>query len=131
MADISNQYRRPASLKGVLLCAATLVKLAHGDIEKLFGAQMNTLGRTSLSVTLMLIGPPVLLLMWAHLLRPAWQGSEWMALLAALLLGLAGVVSAPWSNRVQAVVATAYILTAVIALPFLDLLAVCSTGDCL
>ena len=37
MADILNQYRRPASLKGVLLYAATWVKLAHGDIEKLFG----------------------------------------------------------------------------------------------
>ena len=93
--------------------------------------EKNALGRTISAVTLMLIGPPLLLLLWAHLLRPTWQGSEWMALLAALLLGLAGVVSAPWSNRAQAVVAVAYIVIAVAALPFLNLLAVCSTGDCL
>jgi hypothetical protein len=88
-------------------------------------------GRTIFAVTLMLVGPPLLLLLWAHLLRPTWQGLEGIALLAAGLMGLAGVVSAPWSNRVQAVVATAYILIALFALPFLGLLAVCSTGDCL
>jgi hypothetical protein len=89
------------------------------------------LGRTILALTLMLVGPPMLLLLWAHLLRPAWHGSDWIALFAAGLLGLGGVVSAPWSNRVQAVVAIAYILTAVAVLPFLGLVAVCSTGDCL
>jgi hypothetical protein len=85
---------------------------------------MSRPSRTILSLLLMLVGPPVLLLLWAHLLRPIWQGSDWIALFAAGLLGLAGVVSAPWSNRVQAVVATAYILIAVAALPFLTLLAV-------
>ena len=84
-----------------------------------------------LALVPMLFGPPLVLLLWAHLVRPIWQGSEWIALLAAVLSGLAGVVTSPWSNRVQAVVAVAYILVAMVALPFLLLGAVCSTGDCL
>jgi hypothetical protein len=91
---------------------------------------MSGVGRTIGALTLMLAGPPLLLLLWAQLIRPMWQSSEWIALLAAGLSGLAGVVSTPWSNRVQAIVAVAYILVAVVALPFLLLVAVCSTGDC-
>jgi len=92
---------------------------------------MTRLSRTLLPFMLMLLGPPALLLLWAHLVRPIWQGSGVIALFAAGLLGVAGVVSSPWSNRVQAVVVIVYILIAMVTLPFLSLLAVCSTGDCI
>src|SRR3954471_8840052 len=74
----------------------------HREIVR---AEMTRLGRTLASLMLMLLGPPLVLLLWAHLVRPIWHGSELIALFAAGLLGLGGVVSATWSNRVQAVVA--------------------------
>lgn len=99
---------------------------------------MNDLARTVLAILIMIVGPPLLLLLWAHLLRPFGQGSELVALLSELvallaagLLGVAGVLVAPWSERVRAVVATLYLLIAFAALPLLLLSAVCSTGDCL
>ena len=99
---------------------------------------MSGLARTLVAILMMVVGPPLLLLLWAHLLRPfgqgsevIGQGSELLALLVAGLFGVAGVLVAPWSERVRAVVAALYLLIAFVALPFLLLTAVCSTGDCL
>jgi len=92
---------------------------------------MSGSGRTISAVALMLAAPPLLLVLWVQLVRPIWQGSEWLALLVAGLSGLAGVIVAPWSERAKAIVAATYCLIAVAALPFLLLAAVCSTGDCL
>ena len=79
----------------------------------------------------MFVGPPLLLLLWAHLLRPVVPHSDWFALAAAGLLGLVGLAIAPWSGTVKAVVAVAYIPLGILALPLITLLAVCSTGDCI
>ena len=79
----------------------------------------------------MFAGPPLVLLLWAHLLRPVVPHSDWFALPAAGLFGLAGVATAPWSDSVKTAVAVAYIVLGVLALPFVGLLAVCSTGDCI
>ena len=83
------------------------------------------------TVVLMLAGPPLLLLLWAHLVRPIWPGLDWIAVIAAGLMGLAVLAAAPWTSNVRTGVAVAYILLGIAALPFLTLLAVCSTGDCL
>ena len=79
----------------------------------------------------MFVGPPLLLLLWAHLLRPLLPHSDWFALAAAGLLGLVGAATAPWSGSVKTVAAVAYIVLCVLTLPLVTLLAVCSTGDCL
>ena len=80
---------------------------------------------------LMLVAPPLALLLWAHLIRPAASDSDIIALFLAGIIGLAGAVTAPWSPKVKAAASIAYIAVGVMALPLLTLLAVCSTGDCL
>ena len=83
------------------------------------------------SVVLMVLGPPTVLLSWAHFLRSELVTSEWPALIFAVMLGLVGVLTAPWRSEVKAALAVGYLLLAIPALPFIGLLAVCSTGDCL
>ncbi|HEV2043987.1 MAG TPA: hypothetical protein VGR05_04835, partial [Sphingomicrobium sp.] len=75
--------------------------------------------------------PPLLLVLWAHLLRPFWPNSDWFAVIAAGLIGMAAVATAPWRDRTRAVIAVVYIVLLWASLPFVGLLAVCSTGDCL
>jgi hypothetical protein len=86
---------------------------------------------TARSVAIIFVGPPLVLFTWAHLLHQNFPGSSWAGFFAAGVIGLAGVASAPWSNTMKIFVATAYIGLGVVILPFLTLLAVCSTGDCL
>jgi hypothetical protein len=83
------------------------------------------------SLTLMLLAPPLVLIAWAHLIRPTSSGWDWPALIVAGLLGLVGVATAPWRGTLKSIVTVAYALLLVVALPFVGLLAVCSTGDCL
>lgn len=83
------------------------------------------------SVVLMVLGPPAVLLLWAHLLRSELVTSEWPALIVAVMLGLVGVLTAPWRSEVKAGLAVGYLTLAIPTLPFIGLLAVCSTGDCL
>jgi hypothetical protein len=80
---------------------------------------------------LMLLAPPVVLLFWAHLVRPTYSGWDWPACIAAGLVGLAGAATAPWQGLWKWGVAIVYGLLLLPALPFVGLLAVCSTGDCL
>ncbi len=86
---------------------------------------------TARTLAIMLLAPPLVLLLWAHFVRPVVSGLDVLAVLLAGIMGLAGVATAPWSARVKGTVAVAYIGLAVAALPFMTLLAVCSTGDCL
>jgi hypothetical protein len=83
------------------------------------------------SILLMLVAPPIVLVLWAHLIRPEWPGLDWPATILAGLLGLVGVATSPWRTDVKAAVGAVYIALALVVLPFLGLLAVCSTGDCL
>src|SRR4029450_2633469 len=83
------------------------------------------------STLLMLVGPLVVLLLWAHMVRPHWPGREWPAVLIAALVGLIGIATSTWRTNVKAVLAAAYVFLAMVGLPYLTLLAVCSTGDCL
>lgn len=83
------------------------------------------------SVLIALFGPPVVLLLWAHLIPPHWDDSTWPALILAGLAGLAGIVTAPWRVEIKTLLATAYVALAFFGMRFLALLAVCTTGDCL
>lgn len=86
---------------------------------------------TSRSVALMILGPPLILFCWAHLIRPVISGMDWFAFVLAGFVGLAGAASGPWSIKVKGVVAVLYMCLFVATLPFIGLLAVCSTGDCI
>ena len=83
------------------------------------------------ALMLMLVAPPLVLLMWAHLVRSAYSGWDWPVVIVAGLIGLAGAATAPWRGTLKWVVAVAYALLLVPALPLAGLIAVCSTGDCL
>lgn len=83
------------------------------------------------ALMLMLLAPPLVLLLWAHVIRPTYSGWDWVAVILAGLLGLAGAATAPWRKTWKLGVAVVYGLLLVPALPFAGLLAVCSTGDCL
>jgi hypothetical protein len=83
------------------------------------------------TLAVMVVAPPVVLLIWAHFLRPTFSGLDLLAVLCAGALGLIGVITGPWSGMTRTIVAVCYIVVSLAALPFLTLLAVCSTGDCL
>jgi hypothetical protein len=86
---------------------------------------------TARSIAIMIFVPPLLLLCWAHFIRPTISGSGYFAVFLAAIFGIAGVATAPWSAKAKVVVAILYIGLAVATLPWMTLLAVCSTGDCL
>ena len=86
---------------------------------------------TARTLAIMLLAPPLVLFLWAHLIRPTASDLDLLAVFSAGIIGLAGAATAPWPAKIKAAVAVAYIGLAVGALPFVTLLAVCSTGDCL
>jgi hypothetical protein len=79
------------------------------------------------SLSIMFVAPPILLIVWAHLAPPLGLA----ALCAAVLVGLIGLATAPWSNDWKALGLLGYIIYAALALPFLGLIAECTTGNCL
>jgi len=81
------------------------------------------------SLLVMLLGPPLLLLFWAHFIRDTWPGLDWPTMIVAGLVGLIGIVTPPWGAKVEGGVGVAYLAIVIAALPFVGLLAVCSTGD--
>jgi hypothetical protein len=87
--------------------------------------------REAVSVSVALLGPPLVLIFWAHFVRLGPPETEWPALCIAILVGLTGILAGPWRRRHKAIVGACYVVVAAVALPFLSLLAVCSTGDCL
>lgn len=89
------------------------------------------MGGSVRSILLMLLGPPVVLLLWAHLIRPNWLGWDWPVMITAVLLGLVGIGTSPWRLEAKVTLLAAYLALSLVAVPFLGLLAVCSTGDCL
>lgn len=90
---------------------------------------MNTI-RT---VAIMALAPPLLLFGVAHAgvvsYLPVMTGYALFVL--AWALGIAAVATSGWPPLVKAWVAVAYTLAAMPGMPFLGLLAVCSTGNCL
>ena len=84
----------------------------------------------------MLLAPPLLLLGLAHLgafshkanLGPA---AGLMMLAGVWGVGMAALPASGWRLEVKIAAALAYTAAAVLFLPYLTLLAVCTTGDCI
>ena len=79
------------------------------------------------SILLMLFAPVLVLMLGAHLLPQI--GFRVVEIFAGVA-GLVGVAISPWSKGEKLAAAAAYILLAVMVLPFFALFAVCTTGDC-
>ena len=89
------------------------------------------MARTIRTIAALLLAPPVLLLAVAHL---HVGSSDWHWLTAVGILALIALVAigtSGWAMRAQLIVGSIYLLIAIPALPFLALLAECSTGNCL
>jgi hypothetical protein len=88
-------------------------------------------GRQAASVSVALLGPPIVLMLWAHFVRSGRPDSDWPAMGVAALVGLAAILAGPWRTRHKVVMIACYLAFAAVVLPVVGLLAVCSTGDCL
>jgi hypothetical protein len=90
------------------------------------------MGRTLRTLAIMLLAPPLLLYALAQAGAFGHGAIADYALLAtAWAAGMAALPASGWRRDVQLIVGLAYTLAAIPALPFLALLAVCTTGDCL
>jgi hypothetical protein len=92
--------------------------------------------RTLRTIAIMLLAPPLLLyaLAQAGAFSPSANLSavaSYALLAPAWAAGMAALPTSGWRRQVQLIVGLAYTLVAIPALPFLALLAVCTTGDCL
>jgi hypothetical protein len=82
----------------------------------------------------MLLGPPVALLALAHSGVFETYSSDLIVFatwIGAWALGITALLSSGWTRRAIMWVGVAYTIAAVPIIPFLGLLAGCSTGDCL
>jgi hypothetical protein len=88
--------------------------------------------RTARTAALMALLPPVLLVASAHAGALSHSAlASWGILVGAWAAAMAALATSGWSSRTGLLVGLAYTLAAIPLLPFLGLLAVCSTGDCL
>ena len=96
-------------------------------------SQSGSMARTIGTIFVMILAPPLLLFALAHLSLFAARAPlvAYAALIAIWAIGIGAMLSSGWSRRVLVGVGVAYTLAAVPILPFLGLLAVCSTGDCI
>lgn len=67
----------------------------------------------------MLIAPPVLILLLRLTLPSTSPGADWVACIAAGLLGLAGVAIAPWREPAKVAIAGVYMAVALVLMPFI------------
>jgi hypothetical protein len=89
-------------------------------------------------LALMLLGPWLVWLSYAHLVRPIWRDPTFEdALLGlAFLLGCLGAISlgspfTRWSMPWKVAGLAAYAAGLAVSLPLIALMSVCTTGDCL
>lgn len=80
---------------------------------------------------MLLLAPPITLLAMAHF-APREAGGLWIGgLILIAVAALVAIRSSRWSLPIQLGVGVVYLLAAVPLLPWLALLAVCTTGDCI
>jgi hypothetical protein len=83
-------------------------------------------------IAIMLLAPLLVLLGAAHLsLFSSSAVVSYGVLVLAWAVGMAALVASSWPQRIKWGLGIAYTLIAVPLAPFLALLAVCSTGDCI
>jgi hypothetical protein len=88
-------------------------------------------GYTLRTIAALILAPPVTFLGLAHF---GPRNADWLWLVNIGLLVLAALVAlrtSRWVLPVQLGVGLIYLLAAVPVLPFLALLAICTTGDCI
>lgn len=99
---------------------------------------MNNALRNALAFGVMLAAPWLIWLGFAHLVRPYWHGG--IAALITAFLSIAAGMSEFWLLRLSFVrwhekyllaLLSAYAIFIVIAQPFIGLLSICTTGDCI
>jgi hypothetical protein len=85
------------------------------------------------TLAIMLLTPPLLLLLCAHVFPGSMRSSWVMGTLFALigLAALAALATSRWPLRARLGAGALWLLCAIPAVPLTALLAVCSTGDCL
>ena len=83
------------------------------------------------ALAVMFLLPPVALFGLAWLLPGLLSEVGILLLVIFATAGLAVVATSNWPRRVRIGVGAAYVVFSLTVLPFLGLMAVCSTGDCL
>jgi hypothetical protein len=90
--------------------------------------------RTAVTIAVMLLAPPLVLLGLAHAGAFASDSSPlviYLAWVGVWLIGMAALLSSGWNRRLLIWAGVAFTIAAIPIIPFLGLLAVCSTGDCI
>ncbi len=93
-------------------------------------AGLSPAGRSFAALAAMFMAPLLILLGAAHT-DLLGEATAYPVMFAAWIMGLAGVVISGWPIEARLIVGLIYTVLAFAALPFLTLLAVCTTGNCL
>lgn len=86
--------------------------------------------RTAAAIAAVLVVPPAVLLASAHT-GLMTEATAYPIMFAAWLAALAGIAFSGWPLVARLILGIAYSVLAIPALPFLTLMAVCTTGNCL
>lgn len=92
---------------------------------------MTSVVRSIAVLAAMFVAPPALLFLAAHFTGLLQGASAYAVLFVAGLTGVIAICFSNWSRVTRLAVVAGYIALAIATLPFLTLLAVCSTGNCL
>ncbi|PSO13190.1 hypothetical protein C7E20_01935 [Sphingobium sp. AEW4] len=99
---------------------------------------MSNALRNSLGFCVMLVAPWLIWLAFAHFVRPWWHGEVATLITASLsvALGMSGfwLLGSPfvrWHEKYLLALLATYAVLTVMAQPFIGLLSVCTTGDCI
>lgn len=95
--------------------------------------QPATTARTMLTLTIMLLGPPLVLvgLVLAEVMPFRAPAADWGVIALLWAMGIAALAWSRWPRPVRVAVAAAHTILGVPALLLVALFAVCSTGDCI
>ncbi|HEX8534300.1 MAG TPA: hypothetical protein VF662_09040 [Allosphingosinicella sp.] len=91
------------------------------------------MARTVRTIAAMVLAPPLFLLVLAQMGAFASRSPMigYASMLGVWAIGMAALLSSGWERRMLIWVGVAYTIVAAPIIPFLGLLAVCSTGDCI
>lgn len=83
-------------------------------------------------IAIMLLAPPLVLFGAAHLSLLSHSAvASYGVLVLAWAVGIAALIASSWPRRIKWGLGIGYTVIAVPLVPFLGLLAACSTGDCI
>ena len=82
-------------------------------------------------IALMILGPPLLWLIWAHLMLPIWDGPYALGVIFSASAGLLGIATSRLDTIHKLVLAPLYSVGVVLVAPMFAIFAACSAGHCL